>query len=172
MELLKAISSRRAVRAYTGEQITEEQLDLILKAGCAAPVGKSMYDQMHLTVIQNPEVLSTISESLKMSMHVEFDPLYNAPTLIAVSSEQMPFPGIEAADTGCILENMMLEATDQGLGSVVIWGSGMAINNVPGLKKKILLPEACTGVAGIVVGYAKEEVEAKELELSIRVNRI
>lgn len=36
---------------------------------------------------------------------------------------------------GCIMQNMMLEATEQGLGSVVVWGSSMVVNAVPDLKE-------------------------------------
>lgn len=75
-----------------------------------------------------------------MNMHVDFDPLYNAPALILVSSKKMPFPNIEFVDAGCIMQNMMLEATEQGLGSVVIWGSSMVVNAVPDLKKALQIP--------------------------------
>lgn len=84
----------------------------------------------------------------------------------------MPFPNIEYADAGCIMQNMMLEATEQGLGSVVIWGSSMVVNAVPDLKKALQLPEEYTAVSGIVVGYANEKVEPKELGLSIHVDII
>lgn len=67
---------------------------------------------------------------------------------------------------------MMLEATEQGLGSVVIWGSSMVVNAVPDLKKALQIPDDHTAVAGIVTGYAKDAVEAKELTLSIHVDRV
>lgn len=41
METLEAISLRKSVRAYKDEQISNEILDSILKAGCQAPVGSS-----------------------------------------------------------------------------------------------------------------------------------
>lgn len=68
----------------------------------------------------------------------------------------------EFADAGCILQNMMLEATEQGLGSVFIWGSSMVVNAVPDLKKALQIPEDYTAVSGIAVCYASEEVEPKE----------
>lgn len=172
MELMKAIAARRSVRSYKQEQISDEQLDSILKAGCAAPVGKNLYENLRITVIQDNSVLSEISSHLMAMMHTEDDPLYGAPTLIIISSKPMPFPGIELADTGCILENMMLEATEQGLGSVVIWSSGMAVNTIPGLKEKLSLPDEYTTVAGIVTGYAGTQPQEKEMALSIHVDRL
>lgn len=172
MELLNAISSRRSIRSYKDISVEDSKLEQILKAGCAAPVGKNLYDNLRITVIENKEILHSISEGLKMNMHVDFDPLYNAPVLILVSTKKMPFPNIEFADAGCIMQNMMLEATEQGLGSVVIWGSSMVVNAVPDLKKALRIPDEYTAVSGIVVGYANETVEPKELNLSIHVDRI
>lgn len=172
MELRDAISMRRAVRSYQTAAVEDAKLDKILKAGCAAPVGKSLYDYLRITVIQNSEILKSISEGLKTNMHVDFDPLYHAPVLILISSKAMPFPNIEFADAGCIMQNMMLEATEQGLGSVVIWGSGMIVNAVPDLKKILQIPEEYTSISGIVVGYAKEDVEPKALTHTIHVDKI
>ena len=171
MDLWKAISSRRSVRAYTNEQITKEQLDLILKAGCAAPIGMGNYDVMHITVIQDKDILNEISAGIKGVMQTESDPLYNAPTLIVVSAGQI-LPGIDIANTGCILENMMLEATELGIGSVLVWASGMVINNIPGMKEKVSLPEGFNAIAGIVVGHAVENVPEKELEFYMNINHV
>ena len=172
MELLQVLSARRSVRAYQDTPVEDAQLEQILKAGCAAPVGKGLYDHLRLTVIQDKGILRAISEGLRANMHVDFDPLYNAPALILISSQKMPFPNIEFADAGCILQNMMLEATEQGLGSVVIWGSSMVVNAVPELKKALRIPDEYTAVGGIAVGHAAQMVEPKELTLSIHVDRI
>lgn len=172
MELLNAISSRRAIRSYKDIPVEDCRLEQILKAGCAAPVGKNLYDYLRISVVQNKEILCSISEGLKMNMQVDFDPLYNAPALILISTKKMPFPNIEFADAGCIMQNMMLEATEQGLGSVVIWGSSMVVNAVADLKKALQIPDDYTAVSGIVVGYANETVEPKELGISIHVDKI
>lgn len=56
--------------------------------------------------------------------------------------------------------------------SVVIWGSGMIVNAVPDLKKILQIPEEYTSISGIVVGYAKEDVEPKALTHTIHVDKI
>ena len=38
-EVLKAIKSRRSVRAYTAQQISQEDLNAILEAATSAPSG-------------------------------------------------------------------------------------------------------------------------------------
>jgi nitroreductase len=83
MELMKAIVSRHSTRRYKPEQITEEELNFILKAGCAAPIGMGKYDYMHITVIQNPNILKKISQRVAVLRGTpDFDPLYGAPTVI------------------------------------------------------------------------------------------
>ncbi len=56
MELLNAISSRRSVRSYKNIAVEDSQPEQILKAGYAAPVGKSLYDNLRITVIQNKDI--------------------------------------------------------------------------------------------------------------------
>ena len=53
MELLNTLISRHSVRTYNGEPLLSSDLEKILKAAKAAPVGLGLYDQMHLTVV-NP----------------------------------------------------------------------------------------------------------------------
>lgn len=172
MELLEAISKRRAIRAYTDKKVSESKLEMVLKAGCAAPVGRSLYEKMHITVIQEESLLKEISNVMKLNMHIEDDPLYNASTLIIVSAAKMPYPGIEIANAACILENMMLEATEQDLGSVIIWGSGVTINYTTELKQKVGIPDGYSVIAGIVIGEKAMEVEPKKLTFSIKINRV
>ena len=51
MELLNTLISRHSVRTYNGEPLLSSDLEKILKAAKAAPVGLGLYDQMHLTVV-------------------------------------------------------------------------------------------------------------------------
>lgn len=47
--MIETICSRKSVRSYTGENITAAELDVILKAANAAPVGMGQFDSLHLT---------------------------------------------------------------------------------------------------------------------------
>lgn len=52
-ETIQTLLTRRSVRKYQNIQIKENDLNLILKAGCYAPTG--MGDQpWHFVAIQNP----------------------------------------------------------------------------------------------------------------------
>ena len=55
METLEAIKKRVSVRGYLDKQITDADLDKVLKAGMQAPIGRGKYYDMHITVIQNKD---------------------------------------------------------------------------------------------------------------------
>ena len=153
MDTMKAIEGRRSIRAYTQEQISEEALARILTAGGCAPVALRQYDAMHLTVIQDKGLLQRISALVKQAGNTAHDPLYGVPTLILVAAkEQMPAPGLDYANTGCMLENMMLAAFDGGIGSVIIWGAAAAVEGDPELKRALSLPEGFRAIAGAGFG--------------------
>ena len=61
MNTLEAIAKRKSTRNYKPEQIPEDALQAILKAGIAAPVAMAKYDSLHITVVQNPEILAKIN---------------------------------------------------------------------------------------------------------------
>ena len=58
MNTFDNLFSRRSIRTYNGENITEAELDLILKAAYASPVGRALFDTLNLTVISNRDYLS------------------------------------------------------------------------------------------------------------------
>ena len=63
METMKAIAKRKSTRAFNPEKgIAKADLDAILAAGCAAPVGAGDYSSLHLTIIQSNEMLDKINE--------------------------------------------------------------------------------------------------------------
>lgn len=176
MEMFEAIALRQSVRAYKEDQITETALENILKAACAAPVGRGKYENMLLTVVQNPEKLAQIKDACQGAMDdPNANPTYSAPTLIIVSTklendEIMP---IGVANASCIVENMHLAATDLGLGSIFLFGFVRALNMQNQLGPMISLPKGWAPVAALGVGYAAEPLSQRKPVLGkIRTERI
>ena len=58
MNTFDNLFSRKSIRAYNGESITEAELNQILKAAYAAPVGRALFDTLHLTVITNRDYIN------------------------------------------------------------------------------------------------------------------
>ena len=174
MEMIKIIAMRKSTRSYKSEQISQESLTKILNAGCAAPVGLGAYDSVHLTVIQNSDVLDKITKATANAFgNPKMKPFYGAPTLVVVSAKaNEKAPKIELANAGCIIENMSLAATDLGLGSVYLMAFLASFSTDNELIKELNLPEGFTPVAGMALGYPTEALKETESKHSITINTI
>lgn len=173
METMKAIAKRKSTRSYKQDQISDSVLNTILAAGCAAPVGMGKYDSLHLTVIQDKEVLKSISTGISNIMHRDGDMLYGAPTIVLVSSNATDFPGIDNANASFVLGNMAVAATDQKVDSCIIWGTAMAVSMDGQLQKALAIPEGFNPIGSIALGYAATPDETeKEMNIKISMNRI
>ena len=84
MNTQEVITTRKSIRAYTSEQLTEAELSTILDAAYAAPVAGGAYKKMRLTVVQRAAMLNKISAAYQEA-GTKADMLFGAPTLIIVS---------------------------------------------------------------------------------------
>lgn len=175
MDTMKAIAMRKSTRAFKPDQISEAQLDTILRAACAAPVAHGEYQNLQLTVVQDPDVLDTLKDA---AMDCFRDPIrdiyYGAPTAIIISTKHGSIPELDMANAGIIAMTMLLTATDLGLDCCYVWGTVLACRTEPDLLEEIQLPEGYEPLASIVVGYAQEpDTSVKPMDLaSMVINRV
>jgi len=174
METLKAIAKRKSTRAFSTEkQVGEADIKTILSAGCAAPVGAADYPSIHLTVIKDKAVLAKITKTVQTAFKMDRDTLYGAPVLILVSSSEPKFPNIQYANVGCIMENMLLAATDIGIDNIYLWGGVTVIAKTPELLKDCGIPKGFTPISGAALGYAAESNSAeKKMAITLSVNYV
>lgn len=177
MNTMETIYSRKSVRNYTGEQITEEELNTILKAANAAPVGMGRYEDVHLTVITDREVLKKIDVAgAAMFGKPDIHPLYEAPMLVLVSAKM---PSVETmrnvtySNAAIIVQNMALAATELGVGACHIWGATMAIMNASDILERLNLPEEFTPCCAVALGKTESVYEQREVPVNrISINKI
>ena len=161
---------RRSIRSYTGEKISEAELQEILKAAYAAPVGMGRYDTLHLTVIQNADLIGEIEQLTSVMMEKitgmkKEHPLYGAPTLIVVSCEK-PEHGranVSYSNAAIVVHNMAVQATALDLGCVHIWGAIAAVNGCEETLAKLHLPEGYTACCALAIGKTDEAYELREI---------
>lgn len=157
MKFMDIINKRQSCRNFLSEQLSSESLEEILKAANAAPVGMGQFDSINLTVIQKPDLLSKIdTNAAEFFGQPDIHPLYNAPALIIVSSIALEDPCLAYANAACIIENMLLAATDMGLGSVYIYGAISALHQKPELIGELNLPDGFKPISAIAVGKPVE----------------
>lgn len=169
MNTLDTIFSRKTVRSYTGEQLSAEQLAIILKAANAAPIGRGQYDTMHLTVIQNAELLGKIDTACAALFgDPDLHPLYGAPTLVLVSTkvpEAMQDANVAFSNAAIVVQNMALAACELGLGVCHIWGAVRAINATPDLLAALNLPEGFTPCCAAALGATDQTYTLRDIPL-------
>ncbi|MDF2944189.1 MAG: nitroreductase [Herbinix sp.] len=119
-EVIQNILTRRSVRSFKEEQISDENLNILLEVAKYAPSGMGRQG-WHFTVVQNKDkmekLISIIKEQMlnsseerfkKMGGNPDFNPFYNAPTVIITAYDKTAAT-IEA-DCAVALENIFLAA--------------------------------------------------------------
>lgn len=172
MNTLEAIAKRVSVRAYKSEQIPNDILDQILKAGMAAPVGSGAYDSLHLTVIQDRDVLNEIgnavTELISKLLGRRMDKNLGEAAMVIVSSKPAMVPGMEYANAACVLENMAIAATALGVDNLIHGGAAMVVKEEP-IRSKIGIPEGFAPVLCASFGYAVTKEPAKVHSISVNM---
>lgn len=160
MEMANVLYSRKSVRTYTGNKISEDALNNILKAAKSAPVGMGRYNTVHITIVENPHILDEINEKTKeLFKNPEMIALYGAPTLavVSVKPDNSNPNNTEYSNAAIMVQNMALAATEIGIGCCHIWGAVMAIAADHELAKKLELPDGFVPCCGIVIGETTEK---------------
>lgn len=174
MNTLEAIFKRKSTRAYLPKQISEESLEKIIKAGCAAPIGMARYDTLHITVVQSDAMLTRIfneaEEVLFKEIGIRKNMNFGAKTVIIVSSAPAYREGVEYAHAGFVIENMVIAATSLGIDSVVLGGPIAALSKNDSLKRDLEIPAGFEPLLAVAFGYGSDDAPVKEHVIS--VNRI
>lgn len=165
-ETIETILNRRSVRVYSEEQIKQEDLDLILKAGYNAPSGCNM-QPWHFTVVQNQELLKKISDDSKkefansenemfrkMATNENYNVFHKAQTVIFVSGEKTSPSAI--MDCSAAAQNMLLAAQTLNIGTCWIGLCTFLFKSKPEESKELLkIPEGYDPYFAITFGYKK-----------------
>lgn len=164
MNTLDAIFSRKSVRSFCGAP-TETELNTVLKAAYAAPVGRALYENVHLTVITNARLIGKINEAaIAFFNNPNMDPMHSAPVFVLVSAKLGgPNDNVGYSNCACIVQNMTFAAVELGLGACHIWGATAALNLNPELVAELNLPEGFTPCCGMLLGKTEEVYALREI---------
>lgn len=151
-ETIKNLIERRSCRRYKDEQIKDEELALILKAGEYAPTGMGLQSPK-MIVLQNKEIIQGLSKINAKVMGKDIDPFYSAPTVIVVLADKTKHTYIE--DGSLVLGNLMNAANSLGIGSCWINRAKEEFETVEGkeLLKEWNVSEDYVGIGHCILGY-------------------
>ncbi|MCL2137177.1 MAG: nitroreductase family protein [Coriobacteriia bacterium] len=163
MNTLEAIKARRSIRNYNSTPVEDEKLKTILEAGAHAPNGAGV--EVFYSVVRNCEVLEEIRSLARTPNQApDYDPFYGATTVVVLSAEPHPI-GCDQANAACAAENMLLAATELGVGSIYLLGFVLALKNDAATMQKINIPEGKVPLLGIALGYSDEAPAAREVAI-------
>lgn len=159
-EVIQAMLTRRSCRAYTPEQIRDEQLEQILLAGTYAASGMGK-QAGKIVVVQDPETREQLRAMNAAVMGGgDMDPFYGAPTILIVLADSQV--GTWQEDGSLVMGNLMLAASTLGVASCWIHRAREEFDSPEGkaLLKKWGIPETYRGVGHCILGYAAAELPA------------
>lgn len=166
-EVIENILNRRSVRVYSEDQIKQEDLDLILKAGQYAPSSCNT-QSWHFTVVQNNEIINELNIETKnelinidcelfrnITKNENYNVFYKAPTIIIISGEKTN--KIANVDCAAATQNMLLAAESLDIGTCWIGLVAFLFKSekVDEYIKKLGIPEGYEPYHAITLGYKK-----------------
>ena len=147
--------TRRSIKKYKPEQITDADLDAILEAGTYAPTGRNKQSPI-IVAVQNKETLQKLSRANAAVLGMTSDPFYGAPTVAIVFADSEHHTGMEDA---CLVAGNILNAAHAlGIGGCWIHRAREVFDTPFGreLMREWGVPERYVGVANCILGYADE----------------
>ena len=170
-EALRSILTRRSVRSYTAERVTDEELEAVLQAGLYAPCGMGS-QKVYFAAVRDKAVRDQLSEMNRAILGREDDPYYGAPAIVVVLADPERYTWVE--DGACALTAMMEAAHAVGLGSCWIHRARQMFDSPEGkaLLKEWGLPEGLRGVGTMALGHPAQEPDAPAERLPGRVVKI
>lgn len=145
---MNAIFNRRSIRKYTRQEISEEKIEILLRAGMAAPSAGNE-QPWHFVVIKDKDILLSIPK-----FHPYAQMLREADCAIVVCGDLVleTNKGFWVQDCSAATENILIEATDLGLGSVWL-GVHPDKDRVKPVQTLLGLPETVIPLCIIALGY-------------------
>lgn len=157
--VLENILSRKSVRQYTNEPVSEEHIQTLLKAAMAAPSAVN-YQPWRFVVVTEREQLDAMAEVLPFARMLK-----QAPLAIIVCGETLWFEGKEnifwQQDCSAATQNLLLAAEALGLGAV--WtGVYPDPQRSAELSAFLGLPETVQPLCAIPIGHPAGDDKPKD----------
>ncbi len=112
---MNSIFKRVSVRQFEKKEVEQEKIEKILQAAMQAPTAGNQ-QAWEFYVVSNPNVLKQLSTA-----HPDAGPAGNAPfSIVVVYKDGGRFPELNDVDAAIATENIWLEATELGLGAVML----------------------------------------------------
>jgi len=160
---LDIIFSRRSIRRYTNDPVSEQDVTSLLEAGMAAP-SASNRKPWHFVVVTDRAVLQALSDA-----HPYAKMLSSAALAIAVCGDPQTSDWW-AQDCSAATENILIAAAGLGLGGVWLGCHGRP-EREQAVRELLGIPEHIGVLSLLSIGHPDEEKEARTQYDPGRVHR-
>ena len=152
---LSAIYHRKSVRTYLPEKaISASEIDLLIRAGMAAPSGKDTRP-WEIIVVNERAILDTLAQELPYAKMLK-----NAPVAVIVCGDET-ISSYWFLDCSAVTQNILLAAETLGLGAV--WTAAYPYEDrMTAVAKQIGLPDNIKALSVIPIGYPGENKKHKD----------
>ena len=152
MDILELIMSRRSIRKFTPEPVSDEDIDRILEAGRWAPSANNSQPCTFI-VVKSAEVRRRLAEVLPTGTFISEAPVGIAVVVDPAASRR------HLEDGAAATQNMLLEAHSLGLGAC--WIGAYGTDKEVGGKKVLEIPEEQRLQCIIAIGHPAESPGGK-----------
>lgn len=148
MDALEALTTRRSIRRYTEEPVTDDEVTTLLAAGMSAPSGFGQRSTRYV-VVRDADVRAALSRVSKYSGMIA-----SAPVAVVVCGDTRVErqPGTYFVhDAVAALENLLVAANAMGFGAVWV-GVHPWPERMEAVREAVGLPEGVEPIASVAIG--------------------
>lgn len=149
-DALSVIHNRKSVRSFTGQSVSKDLLDKIIRAGMAAPTAVNKQPWAFI-VVTDRKILDTLAAGLPYAKMLD---KAGAAIIVCAIPEKAYEKNLELAviDSTCASENILLAAEALGLGAV--WTAAYPYKDRMDIARKALnIPQDIIPLNVIPVGH-------------------
>ena len=173
-DVLKAIAERNSCRDFSGEALTDAQVNTLVDAALAAPsamnampwfvimiTDKKLLDELDTAILAHIQATNPgFYEKMQERGGKIF---YNAPALMLIAKQDES--KWAALDAGIVTQNVALAAHSMGLGNVICGMMGIAFDTPQSAEwtKRLQIPEGYSFGMSVCIGKANKGKEPHEL---------
>ncbi len=151
--VLENIASRTAIRQFTPEAVSEEQIETLLKAAMAAPSALNRQPWRFVVITDRDKLAS-------MAVKMPYSRLDTAPVAVIVCGDVTVSEKFWVHDCAAAAENLLLAANALGLGTV--WTAAYDDEREKLVREYVGLPSNIRPLCVIPVGHPAEFPEPKD----------
>ena len=157
MDVFEAIFGRRSIRRYLSKPVEEEKVLKCLDAARWAPSAVNS-QPWEFIVVKDPELRRKLADIHRWGRHMA-----ESPVVIVVLADPSKSPVYWQNDTGAAIQNLLLSAYAQGLGTCWIGVHGSRFEE--SIKELLNVPKHLRVVCAITLGYPAESPSSSRRSL-------